>query len=129
MTDKEFNALKRKVTKIADEWRDILDLRGHRLNYKFEREYHQERFTVADCSPLWQYKSHTIRFYMPSIAECANNDELEEDILHELCHILIAPAAGNDAPADPHAREMVEFATQSFTYALIWARNAERKKK
>lgn len=127
MTDKEFNALKKKVERIAHYWRDILDLNGHRLRYKFIRERHTDRFTIAECSSLWQYKSHTITFYMPSVAECDDDTELEEDILHELVHILIAPASGNDAPKDEHLREKVEFATQSVTYALIYARKAGRK--
>lgn len=129
MTDKEFNALQKKVTKIADYWRGILDLGGHRIRYRYIREMHSDRYTIAECSALWQYKSHTITFYMPSVAECDSDAELEEDILHEMVHILIAPASGNGASTDEHQREKAEFATQSVTYALIWARDAGKKLK
>lgn len=129
MTDKEYAKLCKKVRSVADRWRSILGLDSHRLRYKYVREYHASRYTVAVCNPLWQYKHHTVTFYMPTVAECETDGELEEDILHELVHILIAPAAGNDAPENEHLREKVEYATQSITYALIWAREAGNKDK
>lgn len=127
MTDKKFNELKKKVEKIATEWRDIMGLHDHRIRFKFLREYDKNRYTVAQVYPLWQYKHHTLEFFMPSVAECESDEELEEDILHELVHILIAPATGNEVPNSDHQRQMHEYATQCTTYALLWAREAGRR--
>lgn len=127
MTDRKFAILKKKVEKIANEWRDIIGLHDHRLRYKFIREKHSEGNTVAQIYPLWQYKHHTLEFYMPTVDECDSDEELEEDILHELVHILIAPASGNDAPSNQAEREVREYATQCITYALLWAREAGKK--
>lgn len=129
MTDREAKIQEKRVKLIVERWRAILGLSDHRLRYKFIREYHTDSFVAAQCFPLWQYKHHTIEFYLPSLAECDDESELEEDVLHELVHILLAPATGNDAKADQAENEKDEFATQSITYALIWARDAGRKDK
>lgn len=127
MTDKEFTQQKKRVMVILDKWRPVLGLSDHRMRYKFIREYHAEHEVAAQCFPLWQYKHHTVEFYMPSLAECDDDSEIEEDILHELVHILVAPASGNYAPDDDALRAQYEYATQSITYALIWAREAGAK--
>lgn len=121
MSDQEFEALRKKCKNIFDKWQDILGLQGHRFKVKYLREYHQERFTVATCRPLWQYKTHAIDFYLPSVNELEDDDELEEDILHELVHVLLAPSTGNDPAKDEAQLEQNEFTTQSITYGLIWA--------
>lgn len=128
MNDKEFNILKRKVAKIAKDWASIIGLNSHRLRFQYIRENHAEGNTVATAHPLWQYKHHVIKFYMPTVAECTDDSELEEDILHELVHILAAPMAGNDPPATQAETEKNEYAVQCITYALIWARDTGRKK-
>lgn len=129
MTDKEFDRQKRRVERIVDKWRNIIGLSDHRLRYKFIRENHTDGNVAAQCYALWQYKHHIIEFYMPSLMDCTDDDELEEDILHELCHILIAPATGNEAPSDKVARETHEFATQSVCFAIKWAYEAGKKDK
>lgn len=129
MTDKEFKTLKFKVEKIANEWREIIGLHDHRIRYKFIRVKHSDNYTVAQAFPLWQYKHHTVEFYIPTVAECDSDEELQEDILHELVHILVAPVAGNDAPQVAAERERAEYAVQCITYALIWARQAGKKDK
>lgn len=127
MTDRKFNELKKKVDIILNDWRPVLGLSNHRFNIKYLREYNKERYTVAQCFPLWQYKSHTIEIFMPAIKDCQDDSELEEDILHELCHILIAAATTNDVPYNEFERQMKEYATQNVAHALIWAKNAGRK--
>lgn len=123
MTDKKFTELKKKVDKILDKWVPVIGLSGHRLRYKYLREFNSNKYLIAQVFPLWQYKHHTIEFFMPSI-EDIDDSELEEDILHELVHILIAPASGNDAPENKAESEVREYATQCLTYAIIWAREA-----
>lgn len=129
MTDRKFKDLKVKVDKIIDKWREPLGLNGHRLRIKHLREYHRERYTVAQVFPLWQYKHHTVEIFMPSIAECEDDSELEEDILHELVHILIAPSSGNEVPQSDAQRQMNEYATQSITHALLGAYELGKGKK
>ena len=130
MTDRKFNELKKKVENIVDSWLGILGLTDHRISYKFLREYHQDKYTVAQVFPLWQYKHHTIEFFMPSIesslTEHKSDWDVQEDILHELVHILIAPAAGNETSDNAAKNEMAEYATQSVTHALLRARGLER---
>lgn len=127
MTDKKFHQLKKQVNKITDEWVEILGLRSHRIRYRFIREYHATKETIALAFPLWEYKTATIEFYMPSIAEVETDDELEEDILHELCHILIASATGNTPPEHDAERAAHEMAVQQVVFGLRWAREAGAK--
>lgn len=122
MNDKQYELLQKRIQKVLDKWMPILGLDKERIRFKYIREFNTDKYTVAQCYPLWQYKSHTIEFFMPSVNE-ATEDELEEDIVHELCHILIAPATGNDPPADRPTLEQHELATQNVAFALVDAYN------
>ena len=130
MTDKEYEKLKKRLQKIINKWLPVLGLDRERIRFKYLRTYDgSDHYTVAKCYPLWQYKTHNVEFLMPAVQD-VDDAELEEDVVHELCHILIAPASGNSAPEeDKHYTAQVELATQNVAFALIDAFNKGKRSK
>lgn len=130
MTDKEFERQKKRVEKILDEWRAILGLNSDRLRYHFNREYEEGMVgAVASVNASWQYKNHRIDFYVPKVKEIESDNELTEAVIHELVHILIHSATGDNTGKSDAEVEKIEYATTSVTYALLWAREAGQRDK
>lgn len=127
MTDKEYNFQKKRVKKILDKWRGILGLNGHRFHYNYVREYDDVKSAVASINALWQYKNHEINIFLPKVAEIDSDYELTEALVHEFVHVFLDPfQKANPSTAE---EEILEHATQSVTFALLWAYEAGQHEK
>lgn len=128
LNDKVYAAQKKRVEKIFFDWRDLMGLNKHRFDLIYDRSYCSDNnAAVAEISALWQYKHHSVTFFMPKIVEIDDDEELEESIVHELTHVLVHPVAGSNGSKSDAEIEKVEYATTSIAMALIWARNEGRK--
>ncbi len=122
MTDKEYTALKAKMKKLSFVWAERLGLSWYRINFEWVRDHAYEkgsdrRDTAGECSASWQYREATVTFYLEKLA--AFSDEvIEETIVHELSHVLIAPI--QDFSSD-NASQMTEFTTTMVAKAVMWA--------
>ena len=91
MTDKEYNQTRRRLKRLCNEWIPALGFGW----WKIIVEYHRGRFTgkwrnsVVRNRTLWQYRESTIIWNMP-FAFTRSDEDLKEDLFHELAHILIA---------------------------------------
>lgn len=77
----------------------------------------------------WPYHEFEITWYMPPLSDL-KDDELEEVVVHELCHILLAPLSiikESDA-ADKEA-DIMEWTTTLVQKAMMWVREEDKPKK
>lgn len=71
---------------------------------------------MADTTPLWEYKTATINWYMPAIMEhCPDQSEVFNLVVHEFVHCIIDPIT-QDLPDEKRA--LVEFVTQNITDSI-----------
>jgi hypothetical protein len=94
--ESEFQALKDKVQALVLKWKDKLRLQGWRITCEYYHDHipnTEDKGPISKVAgkvyPLWEYKKATIKWCMDALDEL-DDDELEEIIIHELVHILIA---------------------------------------
>jgi hypothetical protein len=90
-TDRVINA----VNKNASKWQRRMGLMHWDIEHVFIDSYYDdssgEDFKVtAITESRWQYMQARIKWYLPSAVR-HNNEELEKVLVHELCHVLLAP--------------------------------------
>lgn len=120
MTDKEFEALKKRIDKYCKKWRAMLGLKWWRIKYVWDREskgqdtgtsQYQE---AASTSVQWPYLDATITFNMPCLIS-ETDEELEDSILHEHIHVLVNEMRNFD---DGVCHE--ERVVSTLTNAFLW---------
>ena len=116
MTDREFNALRKRIRKIADRWHAELGLRWWKVVMLWERSA-PDGETLAEVNYSWQYQRAEITFYMPNLLG-ASDDDIEGTVVHEFCHILVAELQQH------RGKEHVEHTVCSLTNAFRWVRDA-----
>ncbi len=94
MNDKEFNALRSRIDKIAKWWIKQSGLGWWKISLVYDRDttpqgdgtgdYH----LAATCSAKWQYLDATLTFNMQAFTETSSKN-LEKTIVHELMHIFV----------------------------------------
>lgn len=125
MTDKEFEKQKKRVKKIVDKWFTTLGLGWYEVDFEWSREFDGE--TAGRCVSSWQYRSATITFFLPKLAQ-HDDETVERTVVHEMTHILLSALAQNQAGDDGGLTDQInEYATESVTNALIWTRTAGEK--
>lgn len=129
MTDKEYKAEVKRVKDILDKWRDILGLHKDRFSFSWVRESNrQEPNAVADVTASWEYRNHHVNVYLPE-SQKLDKQELEECLVHELCHVLLSPLWDSTEGKSQAEIEKNEYATTSVAYAILWAYEAGQLKK
>jgi hypothetical protein len=98
MTDKEYNATRRRCLKLFDRWKNDVGLGPYEITYEFHREgipdkgtpdVHTSLTTVMDVEASWKYMRAKVRVDMPS-ACTLEVAELEQTIVHEFMHIVLS---------------------------------------
>lgn len=119
MNDASYEMEKRNLEKFLIPLKDAL------LNeWKIKHAFHRERFAtdrerMADTSPLWEYKTAHINWYMPAVAEfCTDQSEVFNLVVHEFVHCIIAPIAPDTDNVSDEQRALVEFVTQNITDSI-----------
>lgn len=118
MTDAEYNEQKERLEKYLVKWHKLMSMGHYHLKYVYKRDFcvdDKSRSTYARTSTSWEYREATIEWYMPSLAK-ATDDELENIVIHEFCHVQMAPLS-QDQPEVMH--EQRELATENFTRILL----------
>lgn len=126
MSDKEYNQLKKKITRLASLWRERLGLNTYRLHHSWDRTTKEKADNCgAEVKMRWEYLEADFTWYMPALKDL-NDDELEECIVHEFCHVLIAPLMYDDSE---HGRLVYERVTSTVQRAIGWTYEAGKEKK
>ena len=97
LSDEQFETQKSRIKAFIEKWITPLGLKWWReisfeyvnLCHKDDDEEFGRPFT---CTVFWPNLIATIYCYMPMIAQ-RSDDDLEGDLVHELCHILVAEIA------------------------------------
>lgn len=93
----KYKKAKKLIRKYVDKWARPLGLLWWRIDLFFivdpktiKKHFTQSggRKTVALVFAQWEYSRASIYFNMREIEEM-NNEEIEDAIIHELCHILV----------------------------------------
>jgi hypothetical protein len=116
-----FDHTRSRIMDISHRWEELLDLPGIDVRHKFLDTVNDDDMeTAADTETKWQYRWATIRWYVPACSS-QTDDQLEEAVVHEYAHVLMAALNGRiKAGSDDH----VEHATQSIARALLKAHGA-----
>lgn len=115
MTDKEYRELKRKIEKLITKWRDLLWLNKYRLHNTWVRGSKPESPNAgAQTDMRWEYLEADFTWYLPNLLNL-NDEELEECVVHEFCHILISPLMYEDTE---HGRMLYERVTTTVQRAI-----------
>lgn len=125
MTDKEYKIQKTRVQKFIDKWFKPIGMGWWQVDMEWNRIHAEESpTTIAITNCNWQYRTGRIEFFLPTCADL-NDDQLEEAIIHEFCHILVAPLQDL---RDDQSREITEHTVTTLARTIIWARLAGGKK-
>lgn len=110
------------IKKYFDWWATELGLRQYRFNRYFctTKEWSRDDSCAAYVVSDWRYQQASIYFNIEQ-ARMMYNDEVEEVVVHELCHVLI-----NEIQDDEHM-DHVERVTTQLARAYIWVRNQAKK--
>lgn len=124
MTDKEYRSAKSRVEKLIEKWFKPIGMGWWQVYIDYNRGYSDELTTIAITNCNWQYRTGHIEFFLPVCQEL-NDEKLEEAIVHEFCHILVAPIQDL---RDDQSREITEHTVTTIARSIIWARQAGGKK-
>ena len=95
MTQNQYTRITKHIDKLAPIWQDRLGLNHWEINHTYIDSYYdddsQDDYKVsAITESRWQYLQAKIKWYLPSISR-HDNEEIEKILVHELCHVLLAP--------------------------------------
>lgn len=94
------------------------------VNYDYDRD-ERNRDCAARCKVNWEYRDVSLTFFLPALRGSAD-EEIENCVLHELCHILVAPL--EDYSSD-EAKQITETTVTQVAFALEWATSIKIKEK
>lgn len=129
MTDKDVKAERKRTKAVLTKWRDILGLHKDRFHYEFHRmPCAEDSRAVADITASWEYRNHYVNTYLPQSIGL-DDTELEECLVHELCHVLLSPLWDNEEEHTKAEIQKNEYATTSLAFAILWAYQAGKETK
>lgn len=113
MTDEDFEKQKARVLPVWEKWVEFLHFDHHYIHINWEREHAgPSNHWLASTQADWHYRQMFVFFYLPKIVEC-DDDQLDNLVLHEMAHMLVAPARTDDTD-----REKLELATENVARAI-----------
>lgn len=113
------------VLSAFDWWIQHLGLRNWDINIILQDTIESpdgESIAVGVSSVLWEYLSATIMCNMSELEECSQ-EEIEEHIVHELCHILTSEMLEEGENKTKHVERVVVYLTRAF----MWIKNSGNK--
>lgn len=115
------------ITKKAALWQTRMGLDHWEIDHVFLDTFYgddgDEDFKVtAITESRWQYMQAKIKWYMPSAVR-HDDDELEKVLVHELCHVLLAPEQALVDTKTHHSVSSSQFT--GFEADALWERNYE----
>lgn len=131
MSDKEYNQLKKKINLILSKWVRPMGIGWYSVSYIWARDKDGDTAARVDYS-LWMYKKFSITFFMHTLNDL-DDKTLEDSIVHELCHILLAPLANNmslvDTGDEKYRTDLIEQTTEIVKDSMFWVRAAGKRDK
>ena len=105
MTDKQYEAEKKRINVALTKWLDKLFLVHWKIKVNFERDnfetYHKggeklvDENVIACISPDDNYLTATLTFFL-RVTKSRTDEEIEEDVVHELMHVFVAPMSNQE---------------------------------
>ncbi|HEU4609985.1 MAG TPA: hypothetical protein VFS31_17815 [Chitinophagaceae bacterium] len=94
LKDKDYEQVKRRIQKYIIKWKHLMWMGPINIDIDYVRGYATGELTGSAANvknlPGWPYQDFTIEFFLAMLADYSE-DDLEMVIIHELCHILVAP--------------------------------------
>ena len=123
MTDKEYRQQKKRVERLVKKWRELLWLNNYRIHNSWARDTKDgAKNTGAETEMRWQYLEADFTWYLPNVLEL-KDDELEDMVVHEFCHILVDPLMHEDTE---HGRMIYERVTTTLQRAISGVYEAKK---
>jgi len=92
MTDKEFNATKKRIKKYFEKWRYQLGINWWKVTLNYSRvpleDVNGIKGPLATNETSWQYGSVSLAFDCVALFPCSNED-VEDTVVHELLHAIV----------------------------------------
>ena len=126
MNDKAYNEHKARIQKLLTRWVTPMGLNWFKVDVTWDRSYAKDGSAAITDMSNWKYRDFGITFYMPTCADM-NDEELEKLVVHELCHVLLAPISCNMEGTDDndhYRRDIMELNTEIVASAFLWVRHA-----
>lgn len=113
-----YENLRNDIVELGTKWQSILDLGHFTVNHVFRETIKEdEPDTLADTKAFWQYRQARIAWYLPTLSQF-DKPEVENAMVHELTHTLLAPIAENMKSGKD---DLMELSTENVTRALMLA--------
>lgn len=123
MTDKEYRIQKARIQKYLDKYEGPLGFAWWKIGHSYHRDTSDDNHAaMAFAHTDWEYRQAHIRWILPNFMKI-DEDEAEETVLHELCHVLLGPI---ECFTDKYA-DRTELATTNVQRAINWAFKAGEK--
>lgn len=91
MTKTECNKQRKRIRKYLDKWVPWLYTNSSKLNIEYV-DAKDEDGSIAKTWAKWEYRDAIIEFYLPECQKC-NDKDLENTVVHEIIHVILAPIA------------------------------------
>jgi hypothetical protein len=124
LDDARFKKEKLRIGKFLTKWQGPMGLRAYKIQIIWDRSYSKGGEAAFCDMSRWQYHEFDITFFIPSLMD-EPDEVVERTVVHELSHCLLAPISVNMRETDinsDYRREIMEFATEATTKALLWCR-------
>lgn len=129
MTDKQYQEIKSTIERIYKHWHDQTGFGWWKVDLTYVRgEKENNADTAAETQTSWNYRSAHITFYL-GVMRGMPFDEIENTVVHELCHILVAPMHQANDDQSEEQRQIMEFTTTCIANAMVWAGYMPRLRK
>jgi hypothetical protein len=129
MDDAEFERQKTRVKRYVAKWHGLVGLEDWRVRYDYDRTgdamptgHVRDGYAVlAHTDVNWPFRRARITFNVAAVADITEDedDDLEEQVVHEMCHVLLDELAEGDTRKDAH--DHLERSTTTLARAFITA--------
>lgn len=130
MKPKAYKAYRKRCRNYLNTWIPLLSLQDYRIRVNYYDDSadfpgasdYSEGIMLARVSCQWEYLDVTIAVNVPAIARLSE-EEIEETIVHELCHIIV-----NEMSSECVERKHEERVVTNMARTFLRLRNMGKQK-
>jgi hypothetical protein len=123
MTDDEYKDQRERVLPLFEKWVQVLGLKWWKIRIEYERTNKDDDEpgwqATFSCSADWRYADALITAYCPALVKLTD-EELEQAIVHELCHVFLNELRENKKDRHDHEERVATMLAKAF----IWLRDS-----